>query len=456
MLRVPLQRTAASVKLLRAPSIRALGTSPALNLGKREGDISDAFASLSNISAELPARFAAIKQDLVANNGPALTSSFHRLLAALAAEIPVIKALGSNVIPSIDYTSLQDPPASFTEAHKRTGLAIIRSVISESQALAWLSELKAYIRANPHTKAFPATKPAVYELYWSWPQLAARSHPHLLETMRFLMSHWHASKASSLFSLTHPVTYADRLRIRPPGDAAFALGPHVDGGSCERWEKAGYGGVSGTYGPVFRGEWESFDPFDVSTRLGRVQDLYQGAGACSAFRMYQGWLALSHTGPGEGTLKVNPLFSRATAYYLLRPFFAPRDPDPLSNHFLRPDNWVLEGQASSHLQGASPGHGQELSAALHPHLELESTMVSIPHVRPGDYIVWHCDTIHAVDSVHMGQEDASVMYIPTCPLTEHNAEYLVRQRAGFIEGAYLSLSYLLPFNAGLRVNQTQR
>ena len=61
-------------------------------------------------------------------------------------------------------------------------------------------------------------------------------------------------------------------------------------------------------------------------------------------------------------------------------------------------------------------------------------MVHVPEVQPGDYVAWHCDTIHAVDQIHMGQNDSSVLYIPTCPLTELNAEYLRRQRAAFLEG----------------------
>jgi hypothetical protein len=50
------------------------------------------------------------------------------------------------------------------------------------------------------------------------------------------MSFWHPKDSSELISTEHPVSYADRLRIRQPGDAGFALGAHVDGGSVERWE----------------------------------------------------------------------------------------------------------------------------------------------------------------------------------------------------------------------------
>ena len=202
----------------------------------------------------------------------------------------------------------------------------------------------------------------------------------------------------------------------------------------ERWEPSGYNGLSGPYSSVFQGNWDEHDPFEASSRLGVTSDLYSGAGACSMFRMYQGWLSLSSTGPGEGTLKVNPLFKLATAYYLLRPFFVPLNPDPARPGFLDEGNWMLEPEGSSKIEGAWPGHGQELSASLHPHLELADTMVSVGQVEPGDYIAWHCDTIHAVDAEHKGTGDASVLYIPAAPLTEGNARYLYRQREAFLKG----------------------
>ena len=407
---------------------------------KQEGDISSGFASLSGSEAPpLPQRFVEIKRQLIGGHEEAVVQSFHSLLRTLAQEIPIVKALGSSIIPSISYSSIDKPPASFTEAHKKTGVAVIRSVVPEAQALGWLDDLKSYIATNPTTKGFPASAPAVYELYWSRAQLLARSDPACLRTSRFLMSHWHCSSPTSLISTAHPMSYADRVRIRPPGDTSFALGPHCDGGSCERWEPNGYG-LGGTYNDIFRGNWESYDPFDASTRLPVISDLYNAAGFCSAFRMYQGWLSLSRTGPGEGTLRVNPLFSRATAYYLLRPCFSPKNPDPTSASFLSADNWTLEPEPSSILQGSYPGQAQEFSAVLHPHLELQSTMVSVPEVRPGDYIAWHCDSIHAVDSVHKGQEHASVLYIPVCPLTELNARYLAKQKESFLAGMYWDYS----------------
>ncbi|KAL9120572.1 MAG: hypothetical protein Q9187_002867 [Circinaria calcarea] len=226
--------------------------------------------------------------------------------------------------------------------------------------------------------------------------MSARAHPNLIKAQRFLMSFWHARDKDKLIAPNHPVSYADRLRIRQPGDAGFGLGPHVDGGSCERWEPEGYGGGH-VYDTVCQGEWENFDPFESSCRLSAVSDLYSGSGTCSMFRMYQGWLSMSHTDPGEGTLLLNPPFARATAYYLLHPLFSLIT--QISHPgFLEADNWELNVEPTTTLESAAMGQALELSEALHPHLDLKNIMVHVPTVHSGDYVVWHCDTIYAVDN----------------------------------------------------------
>jgi hypothetical protein len=244
------------------------------------------------------------------------------------------------------------------------------------------------------------------------------------------------------------------LRIRQPGDATFALGPHIDGGSVERWEPNGYGRGS-VYDKILEGDWEGYDPWDASGRVDAVNNLYDGLGACSMFRMWQGWLSMSRTGPEEGTLLVNPLMHMATAYVLLRPFFSPVN-ESRGPAFLDESNWNFTGVEcmTSDLQGASPGHGQELTDELHPHLELEKSMVHMPKIKPGDFVAWHCDSklhttvlrvnhtltfsyllaIHSVDKKHQGTSDSSVLYIPVCPVTSINAEYLARQREAFRNG----------------------
>lgn len=404
---------------------------------KREGNIADAFVSLSGgPTTPLPQRFLELKRTLVGGHEDRVVKSWNRLLAELKRENQTIAREGPRVVPSLDYQDFDTDLNRLGDEVKKRGVAVIRGVLPEEEARSFKSEIEEYVRQNPHTKAFPPDNPQVYELYWSAPQLRARAHSNLLRVQRAFMNLWHTSDPNSAISTSQPLAYADRLRIRQPGDATFALGPHIDGGSVERWELHGYG-RGGVYDKIFQGTWEDYDPWDASTRVPAVIDNYNGLGACSMFRMFQGWLSMSTTNPFEGTLMVNPAVKLSTAYVLLRPFFRPiRDVGQTSSEgYLAAENWQFAGsEMTSDLQGATPGHGQELSAVLHPHLDLEHTMVHVPRIKPGDYVVWHCDTIHSVDKVHTGTADSSVLYIPVCPVTESNAKYVLRQKHAFLNG----------------------
>lgn len=78
------------------------------------------------------------------------------------------------------------------------------------------------------------------------------------------------------------------------------------------------------------------------------------------------------------------------------------------------------------------GAGQELLHSHHPHIS-PGGFVSIPKVRPGDAVFWHCDVAHMVDNQHLGSDDASVFYVPAAPLCKVNARYLKRQRLNFLQ-----------------------
>lgn len=127
----------------------------------------------------------------------------------------------------------------------------------------------------------PAGNIVFYELYNSPAQIAARSHPSLVNTQRTLLSLWHTRSSTpadpALVSLTTPLSYFDRLRIRPPGPSAFVLGCHLDGGSLERWEDEGYRKF---YEGIFtEGEkgWKEKDwLFDAGLRIKANPDLHNG------------------------------------------------------------------------------------------------------------------------------------------------------------------------------------
>ncbi|SCO50636.1 related to DUF1479 domain protein [Fusarium fujikuroi] len=411
------------------PVLRRCMTSLA---SKKEGDISDAFTSMSGVKREpLPDRYRQLKLTLLQGREDKIVQSWNKLLRELRRENEIVAKKGPGVVPQIEFKDLERSSDALREEVKKRGVVVVRGVVPEGEARAYKAEVEEYVARNPSTRAFPPHDPQVYELYWSPPQLKARSHPNFLAVQHNLMSLWHTTTPTSI-SLSQPFSYADRLRIRQPGDASFALGPHIDGGSVERWEPEGYG-AGHVFDSILQGNWESYDPWDASGRVDAVNNRYNGLGACSMFRMWQGWMSMSHTKPGEGTLLVNPLVKLSMAYVLLRPFFQARR-EGLGQGFLDEGNWELMRDVDSELQGATPGTGQELTGELHPHLELEKTMVHVPEIRPGDFVAWHCDTIHSVDKVHAGTADSSVMYIPICPITAQNAEYMVRQREAFLRG----------------------
>jgi hypothetical protein len=64
----------------------------------------------------------------------------------------------------------------------------------------------------------------------------------------------------------------------------WSIGPHMDGGSLERWEDPQY---RKCYLKVLNGDWEKHNPYDASPRIGAIFDLHMGPGGCSIFRTYQ-------------------------------------------------------------------------------------------------------------------------------------------------------------------------
>lgn len=321
------------------------------------------------------------------------------------------------IIPSVQYSDVVSGNVSEAVLNeiRHRGTVVVRNVLPRDQALDYKQRIRDYVAANQErVKAFPADSPAVYELYWTPSQTEARAHANMLDTQRFLQRLWYSSDSNTKLSTSHPLSYADRLRIRNPGDSKFTLGPHIDGGSLERWEDPEYSRV---YTKILEGKWEQYDPWDAKHRVAAKMDLYNGTGACSMLRLFQGWLSMSDTAPGEGSLHVCPMLIHSTAYTILRPFFDTKSDQP-----------SLEAT----FPGSVPGACQEYNPVTHPHLDLQTTMVSIPRVEPGDFVAWHCDSLHSVDKEHRGTTDSSVLYIPATPLCDMNVDYLLKQRQAAI------------------------
>ena len=134
---------------------RATTMSKSEHPSKPAGDISSVFPSLSGaVSAPLPPRFADLKRRLIYGHEDQLRDSWQRLLANLREETEVIKALGSSVVPELNFKDLDNLEKRTTfrnELHNR-GVAVIRGVVAEREALDWKELTKRYIQNNPATK----------------------------------------------------------------------------------------------------------------------------------------------------------------------------------------------------------------------------------------------------------------------------------------------------------------
>ncbi|KAG1788641.1 DUF1479-domain-containing protein [Suillus plorans] len=422
-------RYALSTRLLSQTCSHTMMTTAAQTkrAAKQEGTIADVFTSLDPGTkvAALPARFAQLKKDVLIDMGAthaSIVQAWKQVLAALEGRRKEIVSLGGEVIPRVSFTDIECGLSNTQKDRiRKSGVVVVTGAVPKEEALLWKASVKEYITANP-VKGFPANDIQVYELYNSKAQIAARTHPAILRTQQELLQFWH-DPSNKHVGFSTPISYFDRLRIRTPGDSSFTVGPHIDGGSVERWEDPTFRRV---FSRILAGGvgWRSHDPFDVSWRVDAKQDLYNAPGQCSVLRCWQGWTSLSTTGVGEGTLRVLPMLSLATAYIMLRPFFRP---DPAGGE------WVLDLESSS-FPGSIPGKGQELNEETHPHLRLGETMTSIPEIQPGDQVYWHCDIVHSVEKLHGGQRDSSVFYIPAVPLSVKNATYIRDQRANFVHG----------------------
>ncbi|CAL1711617.1 unnamed protein product [Somion occarium] len=416
-----------------APSTGSTGTiSPeilhARRTPKKEGTIADVFDLTG--APPLPQRFSDLKKEIYHDG---IIQSWREVLDELKVTTEEIASEGGRVIPKIPYDDvINGLSEEQKKSIKKTGTVIVKGGVLKDEALAWKQAIRDYAAANgDKVKGTPAENIVFYEVYNSKAQVAARTHPALINTQRALLTLWHSSDPSTPADFSTPISYFDRLRIRAPGPSSFTLGPHIDGGGLERWEDPGY---RACFARILEGRWKEHDPFDATPRLDAKQDLYHAPNQCSVFRPWQGWTSMSTTGPREGTLRLLPFLSLSTAYIILRPFFRPKPGRIVDGKVsLTADDWELNLDGTD-FPGSQMAKAQLLNEETHPHLRIDKAMISLPQMEPGDQVYWHCDLVHAVEAEHIGKGDSSVLYIPATPLTVKNASYLRDQRDNFIAG----------------------
>ena len=320
---------------------------------------------------------------------------------------------GEPVIPTVPYPDIaRGEVAPDTIARiKDRGACIIRNVFAAEQAGAWDDEIGRYVEENrldeklahaAEDKYFGnlgMSKPQIYGIYWSRPQVQARQSESLTRTRVFMNHLWLAeSEGRRHFDPEQTPVYADRIRRRPPGSTSLGISPHCDGGSVERWLDDSFRNV---YRHVFSGNWRAYNPWDAAWRPD-VREIPSPA-VCSMFRTFQGWTALTRQGKGDGTLQLIPI-ANGMVYMLLR---ALQDDVPETD-----------------LCGAMPGRA--LSVLPQWHAPLLEALTPIPAMEPGDAVFWLSDVVHAVEDEHKGHGYSNVMYIGATVGCAKNTAYLAR------------------------------
>jgi hypothetical protein len=341
-------------------------------------------------------------------------------MRAEVAEIVAQRERGAEIWPVVPFADIAAGTVApeTVAAVRRRGCAVVKGTFGRERAEGWDRELVSYLERNDFAGtyryvddgvfgALAASRPSIFPIYWSRPQMQAREDQNMVAVRGFLNGFWkHESQGRVWFDPTRDTAYPDRVRRREPGTSSGGLSAHTDSGSVERWLLPAYQQV---FRHVFDGNPGAYDPWDGAYRT-EVHE-FESTVMCSAFRTFQGWTALSDMAPTEGVLHTVPIPS-AMSYLLLRA--------------------LQDDVADDDLCGAANGQALPISERWHP--VLMPALTPIPAVEPGDTVWWHGDMIHSVGAVENQQGWGNVMYIPASPYCEKNAAYAAECGKAFLAG----------------------
>jgi hypothetical protein len=143
-------------------------------------------------------------------------------------EIAADKASGAEVWPTIDYADIEAGAVRAEDLAKlrRRGCLVVRGHFGHEQALGWDQEILDYVERNRFFDTYrgPAddffgsvgSRPEIYPIYWSPPQMQARQSERMANVQAFLNAQW-TSESGGLrwFDPARDSLYPDRIRRRP-------------------------------------------------------------------------------------------------------------------------------------------------------------------------------------------------------------------------------------------------
>jgi len=363
------------------------------------------------------------EKNTLKNKSKNYKENFSQIEKFITDEIIKIEKLNKNnqnIIPEINFDDLKLNLKDFKLEVKKRGCVVIRDVFNDDLITQMNKDLEQYIEENNYyedqkkkadiDKYFSdlkSGKPQIFGLYWSKTQVNIRQSIELDVVKKWLNQLWiYRQNNESIFDPERELVYADRVRRREPGDSTLGLSPHCDAGSVERWIDKGYQAV---YEKIFADNFKEYDPFDAAYR-NKTKEIESPA-VSHVFRTFQGWVALTEQGPGDGTLQLIPI-AKSIAYILTRA--------------------LLDDVDEKDLCSSMPARALSVNSKYHS--LLLRGLVSIPKMNPGDTVWWHPDVVHAVEDHHTGKGYSNVVYVGSTPYCEKNLAYAKKQSQKFLEG----------------------
>ena len=183
-----------------------------------------------------------------------VTKAFVKSRDMMLREVEAIRAKHDSevpVIPQVEYHKIAEGAVEepFRELVRRRGCVIVKGVFDRGQVSEWNHEIGEYIDRNDYLTAANKKKdldkyfsglenatPQIFSLYWSRPQVMARQAEAMATTKRFLNRLYDISAPMGPeFNPENDFAYAERIRLRQPGDKTLGLSPLMDGVSYDRW-----------------------------------------------------------------------------------------------------------------------------------------------------------------------------------------------------------------------------
>ena len=347
-------------------------------------------------------------------------SKIEKFIESEILQIESLKKNKQNIIPEINFRDLSSNLSDFKNEINKRGCVIIKDVFDDSLIHQMNKDLESYIEENNYYEDqkkksnidqyfsdLQSGKPQIFGLYWSKTQVNIRQSKELDLVKKWLNSLWiHEHNGETIFDPNNELVYADRVRRREPGDKTLGLSPHCDAGSVERWIDKGYQDV---YKDIFADNFAKYDPFNAAYR-NKTQEIESPA-VSHVFRTFQGWVALTAQGPGDGTLQLIPI-AKSMAYILTRA--------------------LMDDVDESNLCDSKPARALSINNKYHS--LLLKGLVSIPKMNPGDTVWWHPDVVHAVEDLHSGSGYSNVVYVGSTPYCKKNLDYSKKQAEKFLQG----------------------